>query len=117
MWMERAERANFDLAIQILEQKDARARVLLTEAKRIADETPTLVSAARENQVKTLERYKVGLTNIVAVAEAERLLAKAQVEDAIAQVEVWRAILAMGYVQGSLNPFLSLVAAAEGRTQ
>ncbi len=117
MWMERAEKANFDLAIQILEQKDARARVLLTEAKRIADETPTLVRAARENQIKTLERYKVGLTNIVSVAEAERLLAKAQVEDAIAQVEVWRAILAMGYVQGSLRPFLTLVAAAEGRTQ
>ena len=117
LYMERAEKANFDLAIQILEQKDARARVLLTEAKRIADETPTLVAAAQENQIKTLERYKVGLTNIVAVAEAERLLAKAQVEDAIAQVEVWRSILAMGYVQGSLRPFLTLVAAAEGRTQ
>lgn len=114
--LERAEKANFDLAIQILEQKDARARVLLTEAKRIADETPVLVKAAQENQIKTLERYKVGLTNIVAVAEAERLLARAEVENAIAQVEVWRAILAMGYVQGDLRPFLSLVAAAEGRT-
>jgi outer membrane protein len=109
-----AEKANFDLAIQILEKKDAQARILLTEARKIADETPQLVESARENEVKVLERYKAGLTNMVSVAEAERILAKAEVENAIAQVEVWRAILAIGYVQGNLKPFLSLVETAEG---
>lgn len=112
---ELSQRANFDLAIQILEQKDARARVLLKEALLIADETPVLVKAARENEIKTLERYKVGLTNMVEVAEAERILAKAEVEDALAQIEVWRSILAIGYVQGDLTPFLRLVAMTEGR--
>jgi outer membrane protein TolC len=111
---EMAEKANFDLAIQILEKKDAQARILLNEARKIADETPQLVEAARENEVKVLERYKAGLTNMVSVAEAERILAKAEVEDALAQVEVWRSILAVGYVQGNLKPFLSLVEAAEG---
>jgi outer membrane protein TolC len=114
---ERAEKANLDLAIQILEQKDARARVLLSENKRIAEETPRMVQAARENEIKILERYQQGLTNMVAVAEAERILAEAEVEDAIAQVEVWRSVLALGYVQGDLKPFLSLVAAAEGSTK
>jgi len=110
---EQAERANYDLAIQILSQKDARARVLLENARRIADETPVLVKAARENEIKALERYKVGLTNIVEVAEAERILARAEVEDAQAEVRVWRAILAVAYAQGNLKPFLDLVLSAE----
>lgn len=114
---ELAEKSNFDLAVQILEQKDARARVLLAQARRIADETPTLVRSARENQVKTLERYGVGLSDMVAVAQAERMLAGAEVENAIAQVEVWRAILASAYVQGDLKPFLNLVALAERKVQ
>jgi outer membrane protein TolC len=112
--MERSERSNLDLAIQILEQKDARARVLLEENRRVAGETPRLVQSAKENEIKVLERYRQGLTNMVAVAEAERILAEAEVEDAIAQIEVWRSILALGYVQGDLKPFLSLVAAAGG---
>ena len=114
---ELSEKANFDLAMQILEQKDARARVLLTEARRVADETPIMVKAARENAVKTVERYKVGLANIVNVSEAERILARAEVDDAIAQVRVWKAILATGYVQGNLRPFLQLVKTAEGKYQ
>lgn len=114
---EQAEKSNFDLAVQILEQKDARARVLLREARRVADETPTLVRAARENQVKTLERYGVGLADMVAVAQAERMLAGAEVQNAIAQVEVWRAILASAYVQGDLKPFLSMVAMTERKVQ
>ncbi len=112
---EKAERANLDLAMQILEQKDARARVLINESRRIADETPTMVNAARENQVKTLERYGVGLSDMVAVAQAERMLAQAEVENAVAQVQVWRAILAAAYVQGDLKPFLNLVTLAERR--
>jgi outer membrane protein TolC len=111
---EMAEKANVDLALQILEQKDARARIYLAQSRRIADETPIMVEAAKENEVKSLERYKTGLANIVAVAEAERILAKADVEDAIAQIQVWRSILKLGYVQGDLQPFLQLVQAAEG---
>jgi outer membrane protein TolC len=111
---ERAQRANYDLAIQMLLQKDARARVLLDSARRIADETPKLVEAARENETKALARYKFGLTDIVEVAEAERILARAEVEEALAEVRVWRAILAVAYAQGDLRPFTMLAKQAEG---
>jgi len=114
---EEADRASYDLAIQILTQKDARARVLLENARRIADETTVLIKAAKENEMKALERYKVGLTDIVEVAEAERILARAEVEDAVAEVRVWRAILASAYAQGDLRPFINLVALAEARSQ
>jgi outer membrane protein len=114
---EMGQRANYELAIQILEKEDARARVLLMEALRVANETPTLVQAARENEIKAMERYKLGLSNIVAISEAEEILAKAEVEDALAQLEVWRSILAVGYAQGSLQPFMAVVAAAEGKRE
>jgi hypothetical protein len=39
------------------------------------------------------------------------------VEDALAQVEVWRSILHLSYVQGDLQPFLQVVDIVEGSTQ
>jgi len=111
---EQAERANYDLAIQILLQKDARARVMLDNARRIADETDILLISARENELKALERYRVGLSNIVEVAEAEEILERAEIESAVARVRVWQAILQTGYAQGDLKPFLSLATLAEG---
>lgn len=111
---EQAQRASYDLALQVLAQKDARAKILLENARRIADETPVLIKAAKENEIKALERYRVGLSTIVEVAEAERILARAEVEDAVAEVRVWRSILACAYAQGNLSPFMSLVASAEG---
>jgi len=113
---ELAARADFDLAMQILEKKDARARILLEQARKVANETPILVQAARVREIKVLKRYSIGLANMVAVAQAEKALAEAQVEDALAQIEVWRSILSLSYVQGELKPFLQLVAIAEGNT-
>ncbi|HEY9785181.1 MAG TPA: TolC family protein [Candidatus Obscuribacterales bacterium] len=113
---ELAARSDYELAMQILEKKDAKARILLQEALRIADETPKLVEAARVKEIKVVKRYSTGLTNMVAVAEAEKALAEAEVEDALAQIDVWRSILSVAYVQGDLSPFLQLVAIAEGNT-
>jgi hypothetical protein len=50
---------------------------------------------------------------MVTVAGAERALAEAEVENALAQIEVWRSILALAYIQGDLKPFVDLVAIAE----
>ncbi|HEY9714274.1 MAG TPA: TolC family protein, partial [Chroococcales cyanobacterium] len=107
------ETASFDLAIQQLIQKDGRARVLLKNARRLADETPVMVKAARENETKALERYRVGLTNVLEVAEAQRILQAAVVRDANAQVNIWRAILAVSYARGNLDPFVQAVHRAE----
>jgi outer membrane protein len=110
---ENEERANYDLAIQELTKKDARARVMLKSAKQMADETPILVAAANENQIKASERYKVGLANVLEVAESQRILENASVQDAVAQVRIWRAILSTAYAHGELKPFMDLVASAE----
>ncbi len=113
---ELAATADFDLAMQVLEQKDARARVLLVQTRKIADQTPLLVQAAKVREIQVLKRYSTGLTNMVSLADAERALAEAEVEDAMAQVEVWRSILQLAYAQGDLKPFLQVVQIAEGDT-
>ncbi|MBS1999182.1 MAG: hypothetical protein JSS86_22805, partial [Cyanobacteria bacterium SZAS LIN-2] len=110
-------RADFDLAIQILEKKDARARILLAQSKKVAEETPVLVESARVREEKVMKRYSAGLTNMVSLAQAEKALADAEVENALAQLEVWRSILSLAYVQGDLKPFMQVVNTVEGSTR
>lgn len=114
---ELAARADFDVAMLLLEKKDANARIMLEQSRKVAEQTPILVDAARVREINVVKRYSVGLSNVVALALAEENLAKAQVENAVAQIEVWRAILALGYVQGDLQNFFKLVDIAEGETQ
>ncbi len=114
---EMAAQADYELAMQILEKKDARARILLAQARKVADETPRLVEAARVKEIKEQKRYSTGLTNVVSLAAAEKELAEAEVEDALAQIDVWRAILCLAYVQGDLRPFLQLVELVESNTK
>lgn len=111
---ELAAKADFDLAMLILEKKDAASRVLLEETRKVAKQTPVLVDAAKVREINILKRYSIGLTNVVSLALAEENLAEAEVENSIAQIEVWRSILALGYAQGDLQNFFKLLAIAEG---
>jgi hypothetical protein len=45
----------------------------------------------------------------VEVADAEGLLAQAEMDDAIARLNVWRALFGVAYAQGDLQPFLSVL--------
>ncbi|MCC7530831.1 MAG: TolC family protein [Candidatus Melainabacteria bacterium] len=112
-----AAKADFELAMQVLERKDARARIQLEMTRKVAQQTPTLVESARVREIKVLKRYSAGLTNMVSLADAEKALAEAEVEDALAQIDVWRSILHLGYVQGDLGPFLQLVDIVEGNNK
>ena len=54
-------------------------------------------------------RYKAGLVPIDDVAQAQRLLVQAQMDDSIARLNVWRAFLRVSYIRGDLLPFLQEV--------
>jgi outer membrane protein len=43
---------------------------------------------------------------VTEVAEAQRLLAQAEADDAVARLGVWRALLAASQAAGDLMPFL-----------
>jgi outer membrane protein TolC len=106
---ERAERARYDQTLQTLTAQDARARAIIEGARRIAENTPLQVKAARETLERVRVRYEYGLTTVVEVADAQRLMAQAEADDAIARLGVWRALLAAARLQGSLQPFIERV--------
>ena len=47
-----------------------------------------------------------GLGNIDEVAEAQRLLTQAEIDDALARLGVWRGLLGVATAAGDLQPFL-----------
>jgi outer membrane protein len=48
-----------------------------------------------------------GLSSIDNVAQAQRLMAQAQMDDSIARQNIWRAFLQLQSVRGDLQPFAS----------
>ena len=103
---ELAENARYERTVQTLTTQDARARALMRAAVDIARNTPVELQAAREAETRARARYQNGLTSITEVAEAQRLLAQADTDDAVARLGVWRALLAAAQTRGDLMPFL-----------
>jgi outer membrane protein len=111
---ERAEIAFYDEAVLTVtgEQQSAAAMVQATRA--IAANTPVQLAAAQQSEAQAAARYQAGLASIVEVADAQSLLAQAEVQDQLARIDVWRALLAQSVAQGTLTPFLSLVNPSAG---
>lgn len=101
--------ARYDRTLQALEAQEARARAISTAAYGIAANTPLQVQAARTGDDQARARYDAGLATVLEVAEAQRLLAEAEAEHAVAGLAVWRALLAEAVLRGDLRPFLNQV--------
>ncbi|MCX6625387.1 MAG: hypothetical protein NTY38_30870 [Acidobacteria bacterium] len=79
----------------------------LDGARRIAANTPIQVSAAHAATRQATARYESGLGNINEVAEAQRLLTQAEIDDALARLSVWRGLLAIAAAAGDIQPFVA----------
>lgn len=101
-----AEQARYDQVLNTLKTQDARARILIESARKIAANNEVQVKAAQETLTRAKVRYEYGLTTIVEVADAQRLVAQAEIEAAVARLAIWRAMLAGAKLQGDLKPFL-----------
>ncbi len=104
-----AETARFDQVIQDLTAQNEKAKAEVEGARRVAENTPIQLDAARATEEQVRARYQAGLTTVVDVADAQRLLAQAEIEDSLARLRVWRALLALAASQGDLGPFLQRV--------
>jgi outer membrane protein len=100
-------RARYERTVQRLQSDDARARAVIDAAYAIAANTPQQLQAAREGDAQARARYAAGLTNVLEVAEGQRLLAEAEAESAVAALSVWRALLADAVLRGDLQSFLN----------
>ena len=103
---ERSQQAHYDQTLQDLTGQIRAARDQLKSAELVAQETPTELAAARQSETQSRTRYQSGLATLVEVAEAENLLAQAEMDDAIARLNVWRGLFGIAYAQGNLQGFL-----------
>jgi outer membrane protein len=105
---ERAQRAEYDKTLQTLTAQSERAKAAYDSAVLISQNTPVELEAARLGETQANTRYQAALAPIIEVAEAERLLLQAEIEDNLARLTVWRAMLGEAVAQGDLRPFLEL---------
>ena len=105
---ERAEQAEYNRTLQSLTAQAERAKAAYDSAVLISQNTPVELEAARLGERQANARYQSALAPIIEVAEAQRLLLQAEIEDNLARLTVWRAMLGEALAQGDLQPFLEL---------
>jgi outer membrane protein TolC len=103
----RAETARYQQIATDLKARWNMAVATLGGARNVAANAPVLVAAARAATDQATARYQSGLGNIDEVAEAQRLLAQAEIDWALARLGVWRALLGIATAAGDLQPFLA----------
>jgi outer membrane protein TolC len=94
---------------QIVEDLKGRLNASLAAgdaARQIAANTPVQLEAAQATHRQAVARYRAGLSGVVDVSDAQRLLTQAEIDDALAKLGVWRALLSVASAQGDLQPFL-----------
>jgi outer membrane protein len=99
-------RARAELTGRELQEQFAQAEASLRAARSVAENTPIALSSAQTSFAQANARYKAGLVPIDDLAQAQRLVVQAQIDDSIARLNVWRAFLHLQAIRGDLQPFL-----------
>jgi len=103
----RAQTARYQQIATDIRAKWNTAVATLNGARKVAGNTPIQRSAAQQATKQATARYQAGLANIDEVAEAQRLLTQAEIDDALARLSVWRALLAIAAAAGDIQPFVA----------
>ena len=103
----RSAAATYRQVVTDLNAQVREAGATLEQARRIAAETPKEVADARVGFNQASARYRAGLSTIVEVAEAQRILAQAEIDDSLAKLAIWRALLEIGIAQGDITGLLA----------
>lgn len=103
----RAEEARYEQTVDDLSAQVQQAEAQFVGARRVAQNTPVELGAARESEVQQRARFQSGLATVVDVAVAEGVLAQAEGDDAVARLNTWRSLAAVAAARGDLSPFLA----------
>ncbi len=103
----RAEKARHEQIVTDLKARWNVAVATLRGARNVAANTPVQVAAARAAADQATARYQAGLGTVDTVAEAQRLLTQAEIDDALARLGVWRGLLAVATAAGDIQPFVA----------
>ena len=105
----RAEQMRFRQTTDDLSSQIQQAQAMLDGARQVAKNTPTEVEAARQSEQQQRVRFQSSLATVVDVAVAESVLTQAEGDDAIARLNVWRAMAGLAVARGDLTPFLNVL--------
>jgi len=94
------------LVLQNLRTEDIQSRARVKAALALAENMPVQVQSAYVATQQAEARYQTGLGSVAQVAEANQTLAQSRVQEAIARVGVWRALLSVASVHGDIKPLL-----------
>jgi outer membrane protein TolC len=100
----RAQTAFYDESVLIVQSEQRAADATVEAARAVAANTPVQLAAAQQAELQARARYQAGLASIAEVADAQTLLAQAEVAYRLARVDVWRALVAQATARGSLDP-------------
>jgi outer membrane protein len=103
----RAGQSQYQLIATNLQAQFNQALAALAGARRVASNTVVEVSSAQTALQQATARYQAGLAPIDDVAQAQRLMVQARIDDALARLGVWRAALQVETARGDIQPFLA----------
>ena len=112
---QKVEEARYDQTLQGLSDQVEQAEATLAGARSVAENTPVELASARASEAQARARYQSGLATIVEVSEAEALLVQAEIDDALARLNVWRGLEGVAVAQGNLEPFLGILRSDTGK--
>jgi outer membrane protein len=105
----RAEEHRYQEVLNELQTRRNRALAAVAAAQELAELTPIHLESARTLVSQSEARYRAGLTPVTEVADAQRMLTQAEIEDGLAKLNVLRAYLALHSAEGDLTPVLEMV--------
>jgi outer membrane protein len=105
----RAEAARHDEALLTITSERQAAAAMVRTTRAIAANTPVQLAAARQSLTQATARYQAGLTGLVELADAQNLVAQSELQDEMARVDIWRALLAQAVADGDIAPLLKLM--------
>jgi len=103
----RSEQARYEQLLRDLETQRLKAQIQVESSVKLAGNTPLQLKAAREARAQAEARYRAGLTSITDIAEADRVLSVAEIDDSLARLGIWRAQLGVAIAAGDLTEFLA----------
>jgi outer membrane protein TolC len=102
-----------EIVQQVRTQIDS-AGAIVDSAYKIAAQARVSMDSSRAALSQAQARYKAGLYGVDPVAEALRLLAQGEAENAVARVDIWRAKLLQARAVGDIEPLMTEITQASG---
>jgi outer membrane protein TolC len=102
-----AEHERYQQVLVDLKARRDRALAAYEGAVLVSRTTPVAVQAAGTAVEQARARYQSGLGTALEVADAQRRLAQAEIDDSLARLGIWRARLGVFAAEGNITPLLT----------